>query len=117
MKNLITVIIIFISLNSCIRDNPKIKIQNKSSIILDSVLVYVTPENKTVFKNINISEIKRGIISFKNVPNTDGGYLVQVFKNGDLIKENGFGYYTNGKSLDYGFNITIKNDTILVDYK
>ena len=55
MKNLITIIVL-ISLISCIRDNPKIKIQNNSSIILDSVIVYATSQDKTVFKNIKISE-------------------------------------------------------------
>ncbi|AMC10252.1 hypothetical protein Lupro_02835 [Lutibacter profundi] len=116
MKNLISIIVLA-SLIGCIRDNPKIKIQNKSSVKLDSVIVYATSQDKTVFKNIEIREKKQGIISFKNVPKTDGGYLIQVFKDGNLIKENGFGYYTNGGSLNYGFNIMIKNDTILIDYK
>ncbi len=114
MKNFI---LFFISLSfyGCIlSDNPKVKVVNKSNLLLDSIVVFATPSDKTIFKKIRINEKKYGTISFKNVPNTDGGYMIQTYKDGIIIKERGFGYYTNGGSLDYGFSIVIEKDTIII---
>jgi len=114
MKYLILFVLTFSMFGCFIRDNPKVKVVNKSNLILDSVVVFAASNEKTIFKKIKINEKQHGKISFKNIPNVDGGYMVQVYYNGFLIKERGFGYYTNGGSLDYGFDIIIEKDTIII---
>ncbi len=112
-------VIILISLifTGCLlRDNPKLKVYNKSDSSIDSIYVYAVIEDKTIIKNINSGEKRFGTIFFEKVPNADGAYMVKVFNNGKVIKETGFGYYTNGASLDYGFKIEIKNDTIIINH-
>lgn len=116
MKKIIIVFLtILISCTSCLlRDNPIIKIKNETSVTIDSLEVFAYPTNKTVFRNIKPNEKRNGIISFKNIPKTDGGIGAIIYNN-NKSKFVGLAYYTNGASLSYGFKITIKNDTILVE--
>ncbi len=82
--------------------------------MIDSIEVFAHPLNKTVFRNIKPHERKNGIISFKGIPKQDGGIGMYIYYEGKP-KLKGLSYYTNGGSLDYGFIVTIENDTILVE--
>ena len=47
----------------------------------------------------------------------DGCYSILAYKKDSAVISQGFGYYTNGASLDREFNISIMKDTIIVKSK
>ncbi len=110
-------VIILILTQSCIfKNNPDVKIKNESDYLIDSVILSAHPNSKkTVFKNIKPNETRKGNILFDNVPKTDGASSAVLYFN-NKIKRLGLGYYTNGASLDYGFDIVIENDTVIVNH-
>jgi len=114
MKNILNILLI-ISLQSCIRDNPIIVVSNKSDKIIDSITTFPDLDNNTVFYNFKPNEKRKGIILMNNLLKNDGAYGISIYENGHIIKQKAFGYYTNGGSLDYGFNVIIENDTILIE--
>jgi len=99
---------------SCVKDQPAIRIVNNSGIAYDSIQIFASEHKKTVFKNVKPKDKMNGIIAFDDKNIGDGCYKLLLFKDGDLFKNECFGYYTNGGSLDRKFNITIETDTIKI---
>ncbi|WP_417860199.1 hypothetical protein [Winogradskyella sediminis] len=99
---------------SCQTNEGKFRISNKSDYDIDSL--QISPDanhqlihlkkDETVAFNTNMDEIS-----------TDGAYSI-AFKsahNQQVLRR--FGYYTNGHQLEEVINITILNDTILINGK
>jgi len=114
MKKITILFIVLSTLISCLfRDNPIVKIKNSSNKTIDSIEIFAYTSHKTVFKNVKPNERVKGIIELNNLSNNDGNYNIKVYSN-NLMKQQSFGYFTNGASLDYQFNIAIEKDTILI---
>lgn len=99
---------------SCIKDQPEIRIINNSDMAYDSIQVFSSERMKTVFKNVKPGDRTNGMITFDDSNAGDGCYKLLLFKNGEIFKNECFGYYTNGKSLNRKFNIFIEADTIKI---
>ena len=110
----ICIFLVYCFFISCVKDQPKIRIVNNSGMAYDSIHIFALEYKKTVFKNIKPGDKMEGVIVFDDKNTGDGCYKLLLFKNEDLIKNECFGYYTNGKSLDRKFNITIETDTIKI---
>lgn len=117
MKKIFFLLLITLLFYSClIRDNPKITIINNSKEEIDSIEVFASSLDRTTFRHIKPNEKRKGIISFKNVPNQDGAYGIFIYNKGINTIQQPFGYYTNGGSIDYEFKVFIENDTIIVKH-
>ncbi len=115
MKYLFIILILVIS--SCIlpRESPIVNIKNDTNETFSQIKVFSNSiDNPTEFHDVSPREIVKGKIKFKEEDKSDGGYLLFLFKSDSIYKKYGFGYYTNGASLDREFNIIIKNDTIII---
>lgn len=117
MKKVIILFITLSTLISCLlRDDPIIKIKNNSDKTIDSIEVFAYPTHKTIFKDIKPNKKVKGIIKLYGLSNNDGGYIIKTYSNNQM-KQQGFGYFTNGGSLDYGFKAFIENDTIIIKHQ
>ena len=112
MKNLLYVFILF--LVACISDNPIISISNKSQATYDSIKVFTSINSQIVFMKVKPKDVVKGKIVFDKKNTADGEYHVQLFLNGKMVIEKGFGYFTNGASLNRSFKIIIEADTIRI---
>lgn len=115
MKRLIFVLSVL--LFSCIKENPQIIIENDTQIKFDSIKVFTTPNIPTIFRNVEPKFTLKGQINFDKTSLSDGGYTIQIFKDGKIYRQNNFGYYTNGRPLNRKFDIVIEPDTLKVSFK
>ena len=107
-----------LNLLSCLpRNEPKIFIENKANITLDSIKIFTSSSLPTVFYLIKNNEKVKGKVLFDKKNKGDGCYEIEVFQKDILINYQCFGYYTNGSSLNREFRMTIKKDTIIINSK
>lgn len=111
----VTLLISLFAFTSCTyKKNPDIIIVNESSTVFENVFIHSVHSNdSTNLGSLGVGERLKG--SFVNTdPNpTDGCYVVSATNaNGRQVYEC-IGYYTNGSSLNRGFQLTIKDDTTL----
>lgn len=107
-----------IVLFSCFpKKNPKVSIENLSNYTIDSIKVFTSSNLPTVFYSLKTKNKVEGNILFDRTRKGDGCYKFALYKNGSLFKHQCFGYYTNGASLDRGFDISILKDTIIIKTK
>jgi hypothetical protein len=85
-------------------------------INFDSIKVFSTLNMPTIFKNIEPNKVVNGRIIFDKNNRTDGAYIIQIYKDGKIVRQNNFGYYTNGKSLNRLLKIVIEADTIKISF-
>lgn len=84
----------------------EVRFTNENSAVLDSVIIYADKScEPLVFRNVKKGDKKSGFIPFCNEIVGDGTYGIEIFKNGKVIYQGGFGYYSNGKSLNESFKI------------
>lgn len=115
MKKIIIVLILISNLLSCLpKSEPNVLIVNKTNMTFDSIRVFANDKNPTTFYSLRENEKVKGRIVFDRNKKGDGTYSVLVYKNGNVINSQGFGYYTNGASLNYSFKIKIEKDTIVI---
>ncbi|OYU79267.1 MAG: hypothetical protein CFE23_14870 [Flavobacterium sp. BFFFF1] len=102
---------------SCTGKNPTVVLHSELPNHLDSVLVYASHScGHAVFKNIGAGFTGSAVIPFCKALQSDGSYAIQCYSGGTIYAQKGFGYYTNGASLNNGFDITItKEGSIKVD--
>lgn len=90
------------------------RIKNNSDYKLGLVVVSNGYDESRIEK-IKIGEIKPSFIDFsENGPEHDGNYGVEVHY-GDMLRRKRFGYYSNGIPSGVVYEITVKNDTILIE--
>ncbi|MCX7551702.1 hypothetical protein [Xanthomarina sp. F2636L] len=99
------------------RKEPGISISNNCDVDYDSIKVFTSIEKPTLFYNIKANSRVKGKILFDNNKKGDGCYKILVYKEEILKFNDCFGYYTNGASLNYGFEISIESDTLIVKSK
>lgn len=103
---------------SCIpRNEPLISIENSSLISYDSIIVFTSYNMPTKFYNVSSNDKVGGKIMFDNNKKGDGCYKIRIYKKDSLTFGNCFGYYTNGASLNYKFDIKIEPDTLIIKSK
>ncbi|NRD24591.1 hypothetical protein HNV10_15155 [Winogradskyella litoriviva] len=98
---------------SCHFNKGKFVITNKSDFNIDSLTI--NPDSrKQIIKLDKGEHIEHSIVM--NEAKTDGSYFI-TFKNSDnnTIVSKSFGYYTNGYQIEDEINITVLNDTILIE--
>lgn len=110
----ISLLLIGLAFIGCVKNNPTVTITNNSSQIYDSIYVYASKTNPSVFKNIKSNDKVTGVIVFDNTIQEDGSYTIRLFKNNEAVRQKSFGYYTNGASLDSNFEIVIESDSIKI---
>ena len=67
---------------------------------------------------LNPNETKSYSLNMTNTPQVDGSYIVGYkLKGSDIRKQEHFGYFTNGYPNEELTKITIKTDTVIIDYK
>ncbi len=117
MKNF-SIIVLVLFLNSCLpKKTPHLVIENNTKYTFDSIMAYTTVKLPTVFYSVEPNSIVKGVFLFDKDKQGDGNYKIAIYRNGSLFQNKGFGYYTNGASLNRKFNISIETDTIKVDSK
>jgi len=97
----------------------KFYITNNSSSDIDKVVVsMVEGDDKKVasesFENITVGSVQTFKWTPGDVSDSDGGYMFEVYKDGEKIMEKGFGYYTNGGHLDYEYFVTVSDTEITI---
>jgi len=108
-------ILLTLLLVSCIKDEPDVLLINSSNIAYDSALIFVSEDNQTVFRNVEIDSRHVGSIRFDTTLMADGCYQLEIYTKGELKHQKCFGYYTNGASLDRSFEIEIQRDSVLIE--
>lgn len=118
MKNILILCLCFCLL-SCINENPRVELFNNSDQTIDSVSIFVSTHClPLIIKDIKSQEKKKGILYFCNDLTSDGSYGIEIYDKGKVVSQTGFGYYTNGKSLNRSFKITIgKLGDVIVEEK
>lgn len=89
-------------------DKPKVRIINESQHLFDSVLISNSGSN-----SVNLGQLKPNqslMGTFEINTEGDGNYQVLAYQDSMEIKKSGFGYFTNGGSLDRQFTFLIKPD-------
>lgn len=118
MDKIVYIIVAFLLVISCMpKDNPKVTITNNSEIFFDSIKVFSSIRNQTVFYKIGKHQKVKGRILFDEKNKGDGAYQVLIYEKDSLYINRSFGYYTNGASLNYRFDILIEKDTLIIDEK
>lgn len=103
---------------SCLpKKEPRVIIVNNTKITLDSVKVFANSNNPTTFFSLKENEKVKGRIVFDRNKKGDGSYSILVYKKDSIFVSKGFGYYTNGASLNYRFDIKIEPDTLIIKSK
>lgn len=106
-------LILFISLCMSCRHGVNIILENKSDTVFDSILIQ-TDFNKMKLKKIKKNESHTLFVNFKNSKHKgDGVFILQMFDNGQ-VKNQQFGYFSNGIPPSDNFIIEIYNDTIII---
>ena len=114
MKRIIIVFVVLF-LNSCLpKEKPHVVIKNKTKHTFDSIMVYTSIKLPTVFYSVEPNSIVKGVFLFDKDKYGDGNYKIAIYRNGSLYQNKGFGYYTNGGSLNRRFKIIIETDSIKV---
>jgi len=116
MKNKIVISSLLLLIVSCFhRKEPKITIINNSGNLYDSIKVCASEKNSTLFYNVKSKSIVKGKILFDESEKSDGCYKIFLYQKDSLKLNNCFGYYTNGASLNYKFDIKIEKDSLIID--
>lgn len=115
-KNYYIFFLLAILLMGCDSDNPKINILNSSGQLIDSLRIGMSQKYPTTFKNISPNKQVYGKISTEDDSLGDGAYFIEVYFEDKTSKKENFGYFTNGKALNYRIDIEIKSYTIFVNY-
>jgi len=116
MKNRIVISSLLLLIVSCFhRKEPKITIINNSGNLYDSIIVFTSVNKPTLFYNVKNKGIVKGKILFDESNKSDGCYKILLYQKDSLKFNNCFGYYTNGASLNYKFDIKIEKDSLIVD--
>ncbi|MCG2612332.1 hypothetical protein LZZ90_12525 [Flavobacterium sp. SM15] len=90
----------------CIKNSPEVVFENNNHQVVDSVKIYTRRDCKPLtLYNIKPKESKTGNIIFCRNNKSDGSYGIEIFRKGKIITTNGFGYYTNGGSINHSFQI------------
>jgi len=93
-------------------------VKNNLSANISSVKISLLEEDNQVskyFYSISPQEEKTFIWNVTNKVKSDGGYLIEVFQEDDLVFSKNFGYFTNGGHLDKNYYIEINNDKIEIE--
>ncbi|MGW8124182.1 hypothetical protein ACV07N_16100 [Roseivirga echinicomitans] len=109
---ILNIISLFAFTGCTYKKNPDIIIVNESSTVFENVFIHsVHSSDSTNLGSLGVGERLKG--SFVNTdPNpTDGCYVVRAVSRSGRQVYKCIGYYTNGSSLNRGFQLTIKNDT------
>lgn len=107
-----------IVLFSCFpKKNPKVSIENLSNYTIDSIKVFTSSNLPTVFYSLKTKNKVEGNILFDRTKKGDGCYKIRIYKKDSLVYGKCFGYYTNGSSLNYSFDIKIEPDTLVIKSK
>lgn len=113
-----TIIISLLTLNflSCLpKSEPDVVIVNNTNSSFDSIRVFANNSKPTTFFSLGENEKVKGKIEFDRKKKGDGSYSILAYNKGSVVRSQGFGYYTNGASLNYAFKIVIKKDTIHIE--
>lgn len=118
MKNILIASLCFCLL-SCINENPRVELFNNSDQTIDSVSIFVSTHClPLIIRDIKSQEKKKETLYFCDHLTGDGSYGIEIYDKGKIVSRTGFGYYTNGKSLNSGFKITIgKLGGVIVEEK
>ncbi|HMW39473.1 MAG: hypothetical protein K1X68_13040 [Saprospiraceae bacterium] len=110
-------LIIFISCFYISSNGIKVQIKNDSSFPITNVKFY-TSEAKSylTFSSVKVKENVSGFLSMsKN--KIDGSYVLEFTRFNGKKELFSNGYYTNGGSLDDEVQITVKNDSAIMNFK
>ncbi|QGY45264.1 hypothetical protein GM418_16770 [Maribellus comscasis] len=112
-------LIFFISLIlfGCVSKEPKLKIINNSPISYDTIKIFSNADKPFLLTNVKPNKVLKGKILFDEMDQSDGAYIIELIKQGDVERQKSFGYYTNGGALNRKFIITIEQDTIKIIQK
>jgi hypothetical protein len=114
MKQKKTVIVLAFFLSffiSCDNKGMLFELENKSQKKIDSIIIsngYDEVKIKSLYKN----KPKKVYLKFvKEKPKSDGSFFIEVFPSN--LRKN-FGYYSNGITPSYSYNIFLEEDSITI---
>ena len=113
MSRILYLLIFLFSLSSCIKNCPTFTVVNRSGAVIDSLTISNLEGYSKTFRSIEPGAIVDGCIDMQGTPPVDGSYGLYVYQEGKRVVK-GFGYYTNGASLDYHFGISVERDSIII---
>ena len=96
----------------------QVSITNKSDEDLSKIGIYAVGDSKSkilLFQKAILNKDEKIESSFlqSSLPNSDGSYLIKI-EGKSNSREQAFGYFTNGVSLDASIIISIEANTISV---
>ncbi|WP_018676262.1 hypothetical protein [Riemerella columbina] len=93
----------------------KVTIDNQSDFEIRNIVVTTSEhQSKVDLPKIGVHQKYEAFLSMKK-HSMDGHYLLEFTKDDSIKETKSFGYYTNGAPLDKEINITIKNDTVIIE--
>ncbi|WP_418638429.1 hypothetical protein [Winogradskyella sp.] len=115
LKNVWVYTLTILLLFSCRSNEGKFMITNKSNFDIDSLSIL--PDSKQQLIRLGKSKTIDFFTKMNKVT-SDGSYVIS-FKNSEnnTIISKRFGYYTNGYQIEDVINITVLNDTIMINSK
>lgn len=103
---------------ACISNGNKgveVTIDNQSDFEIKNIVVTTSEhQSKVDLPKIEVHQKNKAFLSMKDHL-VDGHYLLEFTKDDSIKETKSFGYYTNGVPLDKEINITIKNDTVIIE--
>jgi len=119
MTKRLSVIILFLTLNSCYllkKNGIDFEIVNKSNAEITNVK-FTTSEKLNIIEieKIEPNEIMSEFLSMK-YNKTDGAYFLEFTRSNGKKEIFKRGYYTNGGSLDRWVKFEVEKDTVVVEF-
>ncbi len=119
MKQLILIILLVAVWYSCEKETyAKFEITNSTETILDSISIHTTSSNLiTSYLKLAPGESEDYLSDMTDLPMADGAYILTYrMTDSGIKKQKEFGYFTNGYPLEDLTEITIEQDSVIIDY-
>ncbi|MUU79666.1 hypothetical protein [Winogradskyella endarachnes] len=114
LKNIIVYSLALVLLLSCSFNEGNFTVINKSDFKIDSLSIQ--PDSKHQMFSLDKNE-SITVNTNMNSVDIDGSYIISFKRDNKTMTEKQFGYYTNGYQIEDIINITVLNDTILINSK
>ena len=98
------------------KSQPDIILLNNSSTSFKAIYTSTSGSADSVnIGSLSVGKELKSRFLIDDSDTSDGCYFTRALGNDGRVVTKCFGYYTNGSSLNRGFKLIIKNDTLLID--
>jgi len=112
MKKITAGFILIFSLASCINQKAKFMVTNKTTLLLDSLLIDPNSSEKEKYISLKPGQTQQYVCDISH-QSSDGAYFIS-FKQGLAKRFLPFGYFSNGNVMEKYIEVEIYTDTIMI---